>query len=87
MQSNSFYEEANDMSEGWGDTLRSIDVLRAKFDSNEDITIKDACFILWAEKCVDSHVYLKFKDDMKSYKRRKMPWPAWYGMFEDWNKR
>lgn len=84
MQSKKFYQEANDMTTGWGDNLRKIDILGDKFDRGEDITLKEACFILWAEKCICSNVYLKFENAMKKYNKRKLPWPAWYGMFEDW---
>lgn len=87
IQSESFYQEANDMQEGWGETLRAIDVLKDKFENNENITLKEACYILWAEKFVNSSVYLKFQKAMEAHKRRKMPWPAWNGMFEDWSRR
>lgn len=87
IQSESFYQEANDMQDGWGDFLRSIDELKDKVECNEDITINDACYILWADKYVCSSIYLKFKDSVTAYHGRKMPWPAWNGMFEDWSRR
>ena len=84
IQSKKFYREANDMQDGWGDNLRSIDELKDKVDTNQDITISEACYVLWAERSINSDLYLKFKDSLIAFHDRKMPYPAWNGMFEDW---
>lgn len=87
IQPENFYQEAENMQSGWGEYLRSIDELKDKVDCNEDITIHEACFVLWSERLVSSSIYLAFKKDMDSFAERKMPWPAWHGMFDDWSKR
>ena len=78
-----FYKEANNMSPGWGNYLRKIDILREKFDSNSKLNIKEACWILYAEKYVLSSIYLKFQDFIKNegLENKKFVWPIWYGMF------
>ena len=53
VKSKKFYAEANDMQEGWGDTLRSIDKLRERVKKNLPIPFKDAIWIEWAEYRMD----------------------------------
>lgn len=88
IKSKKFYKEANEIRDGWGETLRKVDVLRDKFDRNERINLKEACYILWVEKFINSDVYLEFQKEMKVQKMDEdnLPWPAWYGMFENWQK-
>jgi len=61
-----------------------IDKLRAKFDANKPLTLKEACFILWAEKCVCSSQYLMFAYWVRQNKlpiKLKLKWNMWYGLF------
>lgn len=49
IEDDSFYDEANDMQDNWGDSLRKIDILKDKVDNNEPISFNDSLYILWAE--------------------------------------
>lgn len=64
------------------DMYDSIDKLRAKVDGNQTITVKEACFVLWAEVGVCSSQYLKFKNWCTDNKlTKKKTWPNWKAFF------
>ena len=83
-QFKSFYKEANDMSPGWGNYLKKIDVLREKFKNNKRITLKESCWILNMEKFIDSSRYLKFQNWCKKENlfRKRFTFPVWFGLFQ-----
>lgn len=60
-----------------------IDIIRNKFDQNKPLSLREACFILWAEKCVCSTQYLMFAYWIKQNKlpQVKLKWDLWYGLF------
>lgn len=60
-----------------------IDRLRKRVDENMTITLNQACYIIWAELCVCSNVYLDFKDWCKENKveNKRFVWPIWKGIF------
>jgi hypothetical protein len=61
-----------------------IDKLRSKFDANKPLTLKEVCFVLWADKCICSAQYLMFAYWLKLNKfptKIKMKWRMWYGLF------
>lgn len=87
MKTNKFYKEANDMQPGWGNTLKNIDRLKDKVDSNKCITINEACFVIYGESIASSSVYLRFKDyAIKMYGKKTFPWLAWKALFYNWNE-
>jgi len=40
--------------------FKAIDKLRDKFDNDKPLTLREVCWILWAERYVCSHQYLSF---------------------------
>jgi hypothetical protein len=85
IEKETFYQEANDMSPGWGKYLKKIDILKNKVEKGDFLVVKEFCYILWAERFVNSDVYLKFKRHVnRKYPKLKMPLPAWYGLWESW---
>ncbi len=60
-----------------------IDALRKKFDANKPLSLKEACFVLWAEKSICSTQYLMFAYWIKQNKlfNAKLKWNLWYGLF------
>ena len=84
IKSNEFYEEADNMSPGWGKTLKEIDILKDKFDEKQPINIGEACFILWAEKYVPSARYLKFKEwvEENGLANHEFVFNIWHGMYK-----
>lgn len=88
IKSKKFYAEAENMESGWGKYLKSIDVLKDQVQQHKDITLKDACWVLYAE----GHCYSVWEDFEKycvknRWKKKLMPWEAWHGIFEDWVKK
>ena len=69
--------------------FRKIDELREKFDAEKPVSLKEACWILWADQYVCSYQYLKWKKEMedKGFSRKKLPFPMWNGAFENWLKK
>lgn len=61
-----------------------IDKLRAKFDADKALTLREACWILWAELGVCSANYLMFAYWIKQNKvptDLKMKWQIWKSMY------
>jgi hypothetical protein len=60
-----------------------IDALRKKFDTDKPLSLREACFVLWAEKGICSAQYLMFAYWIKQNKlyNSKLRWKLWYGMF------
>ena len=60
-----------------------IDTLRKKFDANKPLSLRETCFILWAEKNVCSSQYLMFAYWIKQNKfpKVKLKWDLWYALF------
>ncbi len=60
-----------------------IDALRKKFDENKPLLLREACFILWAEKNICSAQYLMFAYWIKQNKlpKLKLKWNLWYALF------
>lgn len=88
MQSKEFYQEANGMSPGWGNYLRKIDRLRERVDAGRDITVKEACWILYAESRAESTEWLAFQTwtIRKKLSTRRFAWPIWLALFEGYRK-
>lgn len=67
--------------------FKAIDTLRDKVTAGKSITIKQACFIIWAEMCVPSTQYLAFQKWARLHKMAgRKPWPVWkavYGGYHD----
>ena len=87
VKSKKWYAEANMMSAGWGNYLKSIDELKDAVAKKVDITLNDACWVLYGEgHC--SWTWEKFKKYCisKRWKNKRMPWEAWNGLFSDWIK-
>lgn len=79
-----FYAEAEEMSPGWGRYLKLIDKLKNDVDKKRDITLDNACWILYGEgHC--SYVWEEFKKYCisKRWGKRKMPWEDWKGIFNE----
>lgn len=87
IQSEEFYQEAEDMQTGWGEYLRSIDELKDKVANKDDISLPDACWILYGDgHC--SWTLGKFKEycTSKKWEIKTMPWDAWNGIFKEFVK-
>jgi hypothetical protein len=62
-----------------------IDKLRAKFDADKPLTLREVCFVLWAEHCVCSAQYLMFAYWVKQNKfpmNSKFKWKIWKSLFD-----
>lgn len=88
MKSEEFYQEANDMQAGWGNYLKSVDILRKKFDNNKKLKIKEASWIMWAEKHVTSNDYLAFQKWCKQNKlyNKCFQFEIWWGLFSSFKQ-
>ena len=84
MESEEFYAEAENMQIGWGKRLKLEHELYDRANTNQDITLKETCYMLWAQLLWNSDACIKFENSMEYLKDRKMPWPAWKGLFYDW---
>lgn len=83
VQSKAFYKEAEDMQDGWGRYLKSIDMLKDRVELHQNIRLNEACWILYGEGYC-SFVWENFKKyciKMK-WNRKSMPWEAWKGLFD-----
>ena len=61
----------------------AIDRLRKKFDGNKPLTLREVCFVLWAELGVCSAQYKMFALWIKNNKlhEHKMQWLLWKALF------
>ena len=67
----------------------SIDRLRKKFDNNKPFTLREACWILWAEDGVCSTQYYAFAywvGKNKFPKTQKVTWSIWKSLFSTFAK-
>lgn len=87
IKSKKYYAEGENLSEGWGHYMKSIDILKDKVQNQEDITLKDVCWILYGEGWCSSY-WKGFETYCisKKYKNRKMMWECWKGLFDKWYK-
>ena len=65
---------------------RKIDSLRNKFEKNKPLTIKEFCWIQWAEYYVLSAQYLQFepwlkRNGVRDLVQRKFKFPIWQGLW------
>jgi hypothetical protein len=82
----SFYADAEDMQEGWGETLRNIDVLKDKIQYNQDVTLDEFCYSLYGDGYC-SHCTKAFKLYIKremNYDDRQLVYTGWNGIFKNW---
>ena len=65
-----------------------IDALRKKFDENKPLSLREACFVLWAENGVCSTQYFMFAYWIKQNKlnKAKLKWNLWDGLFTTFAK-
>lgn len=81
-----YYDEANNMSPGWGNTLRWIDGLKDKLKNKQDFTLEEFCYTLYGDGWC-SHTWEAFKlyceRDLK-YSHKKMVYECWSGLFKCW---
>lgn len=64
-----------------------IDELQLKVDIGKKISINEACFIFWAEKCASSTTYLEFKTwALQQGVKSKLTWHAWSALFDGYIK-
>ena len=62
---------------------KSIDRLRKKFEDDKELSLKEACWILWAEKYICSHQYLAFAAWCKQNKfNKKAKWNFYSALFD-----
>jgi hypothetical protein len=87
MESEQFYAEANALQSGWGDQLRAIGDLQTRAEHLADITLNEACWLLWTYGSWPSDLCEAFATAMEQSKARRMPWPAWKGLFDDWERK
>jgi hypothetical protein len=79
-----FYAEAEDMQVGWGDYLRSIDVLKDKKQSDSIFTLDDYCWTLYGDMYT-SHWYEGFKKHIESTsKKHNRKYSQWTKAFKVW---
>ena len=86
VKSKRFYAEAEDMETGWGKYLKSIDKLKDAVQQQKDITLNDACWVLYGEgHCSSTWEAFRGHCIKKQWSQRKMPCEAWQGIFNSWN--
>lgn len=79
-----FYAEAEDMQVGWGDYLRSIDVLKDKKQSDSIFTLDDYCWTLYGDMYT-SHWCEGFKKHIESTsKKHNRKYSQWTNAFKVW---
>ncbi len=85
LKSKEYYREAESLQKGWGKTLKYIDVLKDKVNADDDVSLKDACYILYLDGWC-SYYWEKFYSysTSKKWTKRKMPWLAWNALFNKW---
>jgi hypothetical protein len=82
----SYYDEADSMQTGWGDTLRHIDELKDKIQYQIDITLDEFCYSLYGDGYC-SHCWQAFKLYCKrtlKYDENRLIQDAWRGIFDKW---
>lgn len=82
----SYYDEAESMQDGWGDTLHWIDVLKDKIQYKKEITLKEFCYSLYGDGWC-SHAWDAFKmycEQELKYSRKRLVYDAWKGVFDKW---
>ena len=88
IKSKKYYKEAENMQEGWGETLRQIDILKNKIQFKKEITLDDYCYSLYGD-CYCSHCWEAFKlycEKTLKYSRKKLIHDCWKGLFDFWVK-
>lgn len=85
IKSKEFYDEAESIEKGWGSYLRRIDELKDKVHNKLDISLKDSCWILYAEGYCSSiwESFFSFCENQR-WSNRELPWEAWKGLFDEW---
>ena len=82
-KSDAFYQEAEDMSEGWGEYLKQIDKLKDKKWNNQSFTRSEFCWTLYgAGYC--STTWRAFEKYAKANVRFKLKYTSWWRIFEEW---
>ena len=83
IKSKKFYQEAENMQKGWGNYLKSIDKLKDAVNNKKNIGLNDACWVLYGEGYCSS-VWEEFEKFCikNGWRRKKMPWEAWDGIFK-----
>ena len=69
--------------------FKKIDSLRKKFNNNKPLTLRETCWILWAEELVYSTKYRTFAywvGKNKLPKSQKMTWSIWKSLFTSFAK-
>lgn len=90
LKDESYYQEAELMEKGWGETLKYIDKIKNKVSFNEKMSYREFASVLFGN-CHCSHCinhfefYLKSKLKMEVNKER-MIYDAWDGIFQKWVK-
>ena len=85
VKSKRFYAEADAMSPGWGKYLKCIDKLKDAVAKKVDISLDDACWVLYGEgHCSWTWGEFRKYAIKKKWKNKRMPWEAWNGLFADW---
>ena len=84
IKSKKFYQEAEDMQDGWGKYLKKIDILKDKVDNKKDISLNEACWVLYGEGYVSSS-WESFEKycTKKKWHKKLMPWEAWEGLYQN----
>lgn len=61
-----------------------IDALKKKFNNNKPLSLREVCFVLWAELGACSSQYLSFAYWIKENKlsKQKLKWPLWKSLFD-----
>lgn len=86
IKSKKFYAEANDLSEGWGDSLLWIDKLKDKIQFHKEIALNEFCWSLFGDGYT-SHCWEAFQKYCKTplkISNKKMLYDAWRGIFDKW---
>jgi hypothetical protein len=82
-----YYAEAEDMQEGWGETLRYIDTLKDNIQNNVEINLSDYLYSLYGNGYC-SHCWKHFERYVKvelNYSDKCMLYQCWEGLFKPWN--
>jgi hypothetical protein len=85
IKSKEFYQEAENTQKGWGHYLKAIDKLKDKVENQKNITLSQACWVLYGEgHC--SFTWREFKTYARSLglSRKRMIWECWKGLFDSW---
>jgi hypothetical protein len=87
MKTEDYYEEAESMHKGWSEYLKIIDGLKDNVNNKEEITLKEACYILHGDM-YPSFIWEKFKEYCEGIglEHKRMIWECWKGLFELWQK-